>query len=219
MTGFPASRPSFRAIAPGAATSSWSRSDPLLQFFVSHSSRDGAAAEALSRQIEAVGVKAWLYEYDGRPGEYLPAKIINEIHNSAAMVVLLTKNGTESYAVHQEIGVAIGKNKLVIPLVETGVSPSALVLLQGLEYIEFDPANPAQALNTLTTHIVLMAANAQRLRRSPPPAPSPPRQAAASAPTSSTVGLVVNVQIDREVALALTLLAGILIVAVVISTQ
>ncbi len=219
MTGFPPSRPSFRAIAPGAQTTSWSRSEPSLQFFVSHSSTDGAAAEALSRQIEAVGVKAWLYEYDRRPGEYLPAKIINEIQNSAAMVVLLTTDGTESYAVHQEIGVAVGKNKLVIPLVETGVSPSALVLLQGLEYIEFDPANPAQALNTLTTHIAFMAAHAERTRRSSPPAPPLPLQAAASAPASPTVGLVVSVQIDREVALALALLAGILIVAVVVSAQ
>jgi hypothetical protein len=133
--------------------------------------------------------------------------------------VLLIKNGTESYAVHQEIGVAIGKNKLVIPLVETGVSPTALVLLQGLEYIEFDPANPAQALNTLTTHIAFMAANVERVRRSSPPAPSPPLQAAASAPAAPTVDLVVNVQIDREVALALALLAGILIVAVVVSAQ
>lgn len=77
-----------------------------------------------------------MYEYDSRPGEYLPAKIINETHNSAAMVVLLANSGTESYAVHQEIGVAIGKNKLVIPLVETGVSPSALLLLQGLQSLQ-----------------------------------------------------------------------------------
>ncbi len=52
------------------------------------------------------------------------------------MVVLLTNSGAESYAVHQEIGVAIGKNKLVIPLVETGVSPSALLLLQGLQSLQ-----------------------------------------------------------------------------------
>lgn len=164
-------------------------------------------------------MKAWLYEYDGRPGEYLPAKIINEIHNSAAVVVLLTRDGTESYAVHQEVGVAIGKNKLVIPLVESGIAPGALVLLQGLEYIEFDPANPTQALNTLTTHIALIAANAERVRRTSAPASASPLQVAASTPASPSVGLVVNVQIDREVALALALIAGILIVAVVVSTQ
>jgi hypothetical protein len=38
-------------------------------------------------------------------------------------------------------------------------------------------------------------------------------------PASLTAGLVMNVQIDREVALALALLAGILTFAVVVSTQ
>jgi hypothetical protein len=129
------------------------------------------------------------------------------------MVVLLTTNGTESYAVHQEIGVAVGKNKLVIPLVEAGVAPSALVLLQGLEYIAVDPATPTAALNTLTAHVAFMVAQAERLRTSASPSPTHAVPAATGA--AATAGVVINVQIDREVALALALLAGILIVAVI----
>lgn len=58
--------------------------------------------------------------------------------------MLLSKRGASAPYVHQEIGYARSAKKLIIPLVEPGVSASQLAMLQGLEYIPFDFQDPLQ---------------------------------------------------------------------------
>lgn len=47
-----------------------------------------------------------------------------------------------SQYVHQEIGVAEGLNKLIVPLVEVGIDSNRLAMLESREYIPFDKHNP-----------------------------------------------------------------------------
>jgi len=65
----------------------------------------------------------------------LPEKIENLIRQSHCILAILTRNGLSSTFVQQEIGFALGKNKPVIPFVETGTHAEELALLQGRQYI------------------------------------------------------------------------------------
>ena len=118
--------------------------------FISHSSRDRDWVESIRGVASAAGVDTYLYEHDLQPGRVLADKLEEAIRDSDALLVLLTRHGIASQTVQQEVGYARGRGKLIIPLVEEGVSPAALGLLAGVEYIPFDPANPESALVTLS---------------------------------------------------------------------
>jgi len=68
-------------------------------------------------------------------------------------MVLLTKNSQFSPYVQQEIGMAKAKNKLIIPLVEPGLSATCLAMLQGTEYISFDRSKPQDSLSRLLAYL------------------------------------------------------------------
>lgn len=72
-------------------------------------------------------------------------------------MVLLTDNSVSSSYVQQEIGYAIAKRKLVIPLVQPGIAKGDLAMLEGLEYIEFDFQNPRPAKDGLATELQRLA--------------------------------------------------------------
>ncbi len=109
--------------------------------FFSHSSHDRQWCEWLAADAEKVDITAYLAEHDPQPGKELADKVKHNIKESNALVALLTDNSVASSYVHQEVGYAIAKNKLVIPLVQPGAPPQ-LAMLQGIEYIEFDFHNP-----------------------------------------------------------------------------
>ncbi len=124
-----------------------------MQLFISHSSRDLEWVEPVRKRIEAAGFQAYLAEYDiAGIGHDLTAKIQREIDASAAMVVVLTENAARSSIVREEIGYALGRNKLVVPLVSPMVaqSPASLGMLNGPEYIAFDIEDPQEGLVKLT---------------------------------------------------------------------
>lgn len=128
--------------------------------FLSHSSRDARAVLMFRDQAVAVGMDVYLAEHDVQPGESLADKVRDAIRRSDAVVVLLTKSGAASAYVQQEIGVAVDAGKPVIPIVETGVS--SLAMLEGREYISFDPKHPEGAIRDLTR---VLTALAERIRQ------------------------------------------------------
>ena len=110
--------------------------------FLSHAGCDRSIAEGLKAEIERFDVVVYMYEHDVQPGANLPQKLIGEIDRADALLVILTHAGGASRTVNGEIGVALGKGKLVIPLLENGVDPILYPLLQGIEWMPFDPARP-----------------------------------------------------------------------------
>lgn len=124
-----------------------------MQLFISHSSRDREWVELVQKRIEASGYGAYLAEYDlSGIGRDLSPKIQQAITNSAAVVVVLTQNAAGSSIVREEIGFALGKKKLVVPLVTAEVASdgASLGMLSGREYIPFDIDNPQEGLIKLT---------------------------------------------------------------------
>lgn len=130
--------------------------------FLSHSSKDVATVSLIKGQAMAAGVDVYLAEHDFRAGDRLAAKIMGEIGDSDAVVVLLTNNSTVAAFVQQEIGVALKAGIPIIPLVQKGVDHAQLAMLKGVEYVGFDPDHPEAALKGLTASLVRLT---ERIRQ------------------------------------------------------
>jgi hypothetical protein len=121
-----------------------------VRIFLSHSSRDQDAVETIRAQAVAVGVDVYLFSDDLHPGENTAQKLHDALKQCQAMVVLITPNSVSSPYVNQEIGLCRGLGLPIIPLVESGVTPDRLAMLQGVDYIPFDPDHVQLALTRLT---------------------------------------------------------------------
>jgi len=121
--------------------------------FFSHSGADGQWAGWIADAAKKGGIAVYLFEHDARPGVQIAQKIKAAISNSDALVVLLTPRSHSSAYVQQEIGYAEAQTKLIIPLVWTNIQKPTLAMLEGREYVLFDPASPQAALGTLLTYL------------------------------------------------------------------
>ena len=125
----------------------------MRQLFLSHATRDVDLVKEVKARLTAIGVDVYLAEYDGRAGEDVHDKIANAIDRSHLVVVLLTGSGYESKYVHQEIGWARSRNKLIVPVVTTAAAQGGLGMLEGLEYIVIDELAPEEAFEKLDQRI------------------------------------------------------------------
>ncbi len=121
--------------------------------FFSHSGADKQWAVWIAEAAKNGGMAVYLFEHDPRPGVQIAQKIKAAIANSDALVVLLTPRSHNSAYVQQEIGYAEAQGKLIIPLVWSNVHKLTLAMLEGREYVPFDPASPQAALGTLLTYL------------------------------------------------------------------
>jgi hypothetical protein len=117
--------------------------------FLAHSTKDAALVRRVARASRRSGFTPYLHENDPRPGEPLHAKLQDAISSSDVVIALLTREGTESAYVHQEVSWALKADKRVIPLLAPGVPAEALGMLQGTEHIPLDPTNPTAGIRTL----------------------------------------------------------------------
>lgn len=121
-----------------------------VKVFFSHSTQDFGWVESIVAQVNAMGLRGYVYEHDPQPGRPVAPKIKSAITRSQIFVVFLTLNSHESPYVQQEIGYAQDKGKLVVPFVERGVPERSLAMLQGIERIIFDPQHLQDAINQLS---------------------------------------------------------------------
>ena len=127
--------------------------------FVSHSTRDQGLVMALAKTLAEYEVAVFVAEWYLSPGQRLSAKVKGQIAVADSVVVFLTANGQRSRWVQQEVGIAVGANRLVIPLVERGTSQDDLAVLTGVEYIEYDPAQPRAALDRAASYVKKLKAD------------------------------------------------------------
>jgi hypothetical protein len=64
--------------------------------FVSHSSKDREAADAVSRALESRGIRCWMAPRDIRPGANWGESILEAIGKVKMMVLLLSANANAS---------------------------------------------------------------------------------------------------------------------------
>jgi hypothetical protein len=133
--------------------------------FVSHSAHDQGLVMALSSTLSKYGVGVKVAEWYIAAGQTLSAKVKAQIRGADSVVVFLTGNGTRSRWVQQEVGIALGANRLVIPLVEKGTPAEELAALQGKEYIEYDPARPQDAIDRAAGYVGSLKAKKEEKER------------------------------------------------------
>ena len=135
--------PVTRAILPSSIQ--WA-SPPLLlrvqlrptgkSVFVSHSVADLPDVRRIARYLENHGIEAIIAEDEPDPGVLLDVadggKFAREIDRSAVVLVVLTKEASESEWVQKEINYALGKGKPLIVMKE-----AQLKISWSREYIEF----------------------------------------------------------------------------------
>lgn len=108
--------------------------------FIGHSEKDSDMANVIASQFRSYGVTSIIASQyrPATPSQTLSDKIKSLIRQSHCVLAILTPNGLNSRFVQQEIGFALGKNKPLIPFVETGIHAEGLALLQGMEYVPID---------------------------------------------------------------------------------
>ena len=126
------------------------------EVFVSYSSIDLATASALRAWIERAGAQAFIAEYSVAPSEALAPKIEAAIRRCDLFVLLWSGNAAKSTWVPQEIGIARGLLKPILPIVlSEGTSPPAFI--GELKYLPLYPdANAAvQQFYAQLQHLVV----------------------------------------------------------------
>lgn len=134
--------------------------------FVSHSVSDQAILLKLAKHLEAERIELYVAEWDVTPGRSIGAKTRACIDRADCMVVLLTREGSRSEWVNQEIGYAIRASKPVLPFVESGTKLTGL--LEGVETISFDGSDPGSfhtAMESLGDYITKLQAGKKRGQR------------------------------------------------------
>ena len=93
--------------------------------FISYSSNDKAAADAICESIEAAGPTCWIAPRNIRAGDTWGSAIINAISDSRAMVLILSGSANGSRQVLREAERAVQKDVVLIPIRIEEIDPSS----------------------------------------------------------------------------------------------
>jgi hypothetical protein len=104
--------------------------------FISYSAIDSEQARFFAEYFNSLDdVEAYLSEQRLVPGEIISNVLIEKIKTSDMFIVLWSKNSFNSQYVQQEVGVAKGSHKLIIPILLDETKPTAM--LQGIYYLSY----------------------------------------------------------------------------------
>jgi len=119
----------------------------ISKIYIAHCEQDEPLAQELARTL-------WTVELESFSSLYRKARILSlgerirfGIRQSDCFIPILTQEGAESPEVNQEIGLAVGADQLVIPLVEAGVELP--ILIHHFQPIGFSPEAYEDALGKL----------------------------------------------------------------------
>lgn len=129
--------------------------DLSYKVFVSHSNSqlDKTVIDSIESCLNGFGVSTFVAEKINQAGDNLWSKIRNGIDESDCVVVVWSKDGSESGDVREEIGYAFGKEKKVIPISETELKGS----IKGSEYMKLDRGHLSSTLDELAKKIHSLA--------------------------------------------------------------
>jgi hypothetical protein len=104
----------------------------LFRLFLSHISAGKAEVAELSKQLRPLGVSAFVAHKDIEPSRHWQREIELALSSMHALAALLTPNFHKSNWTDQEIGFALGREVMVIP-VRMGLDPYGFIgIIQGL---------------------------------------------------------------------------------------
>ena len=83
--------------------------------FISYSSLDKPAADAVCHGLEAKGIRCWIAPRDQVAGQPFGQQITAAISAAQVMVLVFSENVNNSHAVHNEVGIAASANVTIVP--------------------------------------------------------------------------------------------------------
>lgn len=119
-----------------------------MQVFLSYCRKNEAIANLLAYILEMKGIKC-LYDRRLHPALPFDQEIKEMISKADIMIVLLTKESSVSAWVHQEIGYAIAKSKLIWPIaLENDIHPEGMI--SSTQFFSlFDWSDPGRTIDGL----------------------------------------------------------------------
>jgi len=163
--------------------------------FISHSSRDRSAADAVCTILELNGVRCWISSRDLVPGRPWDEGVLSAIERSRVMVLLLTRNSNASPEVQKEVMAAVKAGAVVVPVRMEQIQPSRMLAfhLGTVQWLDAFAPPVERHLRALTATVQSL------LGRSPA---TPPPQVAASAPASASAAMRPSVRMKTDDELA-----------------
>lgn len=112
-----------------------------MQIFLSHSSKDAVIAERICEQLEKSGIQCFIAPRNIRPGKEYAEEIINGIDESAAVILLMSKNANSSPHVLREVEHAVsgGTPILVYKIEDVVLSKSMEYFLMTHQWVSSKP--------------------------------------------------------------------------------
>jgi hypothetical protein len=92
--------------------------------FISYSSKDKPAADAVCAALEAEGIRCWIAPRDVPPGEYWASVIIGAIEGARAFVLIFSDGANRSHQVMREVGQALDRRLPILPFRIEEIEPS-----------------------------------------------------------------------------------------------
>jgi hypothetical protein len=123
----------------------------ITKVYIAHCEQDELLAQELVRALWAVELESFSALYRKARILSLGERIRFGIRQSDCFIPILTQEGERSPEVNQEIGLAVGADQLVVPLVETGVKLP--ILIHHLQPIVFSPEAYEDALGKLIQNL------------------------------------------------------------------
>ncbi|MFZ1897522.1 toll/interleukin-1 receptor domain-containing protein [Methanoregula sp.] len=104
--------------------------------FASYSTKDIEKIKpVLNNLLQIQGVQVFFADDDLKPGDIISRRITQNITASDIFLVFYSSSARQSSYVQQEIGVALGQNKIIIPLLLDETKPTGM--LANVHYLDF----------------------------------------------------------------------------------
>jgi len=126
--------------------------------FISYSSKDKVIADAVCARLEGRGIRCWIAPRDVRPGMQYGEEIIDAIHGSRAMVLVLSANANASPHIPKEVERAVSNGVAIIPLRVENVVPAKSLdyFISSVHWLDAIAPPLESHLDSLATTILTM---------------------------------------------------------------
>lgn len=112
--------------------------------FISYSTKNSDVANLVHSYLESNGIPCWIASRNIEGGESFAAQIVDAIYDCSAFVMIASDHSNDSGHVGNELSLAFGQKKKIIPfrVSDFSLSKSNLYFLQQAQWINaFDNMN------------------------------------------------------------------------------
>lgn len=131
--------------------------------FISYSSTDQQAAQAVLHGLESDGIRCWMAPRDIRPGAIWAQAIMDAIASARALVVVFSANANRSSHVLTEVDAAVRKGVVIVPFRIEDVMPDGAMEYHLRSRHWLDALTP-----DLEDHVTRLAEQVRTLLAAPP---------------------------------------------------